>query len=251
MAFTLTKAGGGTVTALYLSISNSTATPASTWFAVGSTDGGGNSGWTFSAYSTTSQLTYNSKTVAIGTLCYRLQIDRKRLALRGTSANGIIETLNVRVDELVSIGWRNFASANATDATLRRNLQQWLQWAQKGGTWKIARDAGEMVETTVNGAAALGATSLTLTSTTGVLPGKTYIIRNETDYDIVNVATVNVWTNVVTLTEGLNYAFATLARFRSEHYWSGRLPESSVPIIEDPPLHFTFELDFLEDLNSI
>lgn len=45
--FTLAKSGGGTVTADYLSISNSTATPGSTWFASNSTDGGGNTGWTF------------------------------------------------------------------------------------------------------------------------------------------------------------------------------------------------------------
>lgn len=48
MAFTLTKAGGGFVDAEYLSISNSTASPANTWYAGNfSTNGGGNSGWTF------------------------------------------------------------------------------------------------------------------------------------------------------------------------------------------------------------
>lgn len=44
---TLTKTGGGTILTDYMSISNSTATPASTWYATNSTDGGGNSGWTF------------------------------------------------------------------------------------------------------------------------------------------------------------------------------------------------------------
>lgn len=46
---TLAKSGGGTVTADYCSISRSTATPASTWYATNSTDGGNNSGWTFGA----------------------------------------------------------------------------------------------------------------------------------------------------------------------------------------------------------
>lgn len=46
----LIKSGGGTVSCDYLSISKSTATPGSTWYAgANSTDGGSNSGWTFSA----------------------------------------------------------------------------------------------------------------------------------------------------------------------------------------------------------
>jgi hypothetical protein len=47
--FTLAKSGGGTVTADFLSISNSTATPGSTWTATNSIDGGGNTGWTITA----------------------------------------------------------------------------------------------------------------------------------------------------------------------------------------------------------
>ena len=47
---TLAKAGGGTVTADYLSISYSTATPTLTWLATNSTNGGNNSGWYFGAF---------------------------------------------------------------------------------------------------------------------------------------------------------------------------------------------------------
>jgi hypothetical protein len=46
-SFTLAKAGGGTVTCNYVSVSNSTASPASTFVARSSIDGGGNSGWSF------------------------------------------------------------------------------------------------------------------------------------------------------------------------------------------------------------
>jgi hypothetical protein len=42
---TLTKSGGGTITCDYMFISRSTATPALTWYATNSIDGGGNSGW--------------------------------------------------------------------------------------------------------------------------------------------------------------------------------------------------------------
>lgn len=45
---TLMKAGGGTISSDYLSISNSTATPATTWYAwANSTDGGNNTWWIF------------------------------------------------------------------------------------------------------------------------------------------------------------------------------------------------------------
>ena len=45
---TYTKAGGGTISLDYLSISGSTATPANTWYAgTHSTNGGGNFGWIF------------------------------------------------------------------------------------------------------------------------------------------------------------------------------------------------------------
>lgn len=47
---TLAKAGGGTVTVDYASISRSTATPTLTWLATNSTDGGNNSGWYFGAF---------------------------------------------------------------------------------------------------------------------------------------------------------------------------------------------------------
>ena len=51
---TLTKGGGGTICSDYLSISRSTATPGSTWYAGNnSTNGGNNSGWTFASCDST------------------------------------------------------------------------------------------------------------------------------------------------------------------------------------------------------
>jgi len=43
--FTLTKAGGGTITSDYLIVSRSTAAPAATWSATNSVDGGNNTAW--------------------------------------------------------------------------------------------------------------------------------------------------------------------------------------------------------------
>jgi hypothetical protein len=51
----LIKAGGGTITCDYVSVSKSDAAPAvATWFATNSTDGGGNSGWDFGVSSSNS-----------------------------------------------------------------------------------------------------------------------------------------------------------------------------------------------------
>ena len=47
---TLTKSGGGTVTADYMSISRSTGTPSLTWLATNSTNGGNNVGWYFGSF---------------------------------------------------------------------------------------------------------------------------------------------------------------------------------------------------------
>ena len=55
---TLAKAGGGTVTADYMSISRSTATPTLTWLATNSTNGGNNSGWYFGAFPSASSSNY-------------------------------------------------------------------------------------------------------------------------------------------------------------------------------------------------
>lgn len=51
---TLTKAGGGTITVDYCTISNLTVNPSDTWFADNSTDGGGNTRWTFNSSSSSS-----------------------------------------------------------------------------------------------------------------------------------------------------------------------------------------------------
>jgi hypothetical protein len=48
-AWTLAKAGGGTVTVDYADISYVDASPATTWYATNSTDSGNNTGWTFGA----------------------------------------------------------------------------------------------------------------------------------------------------------------------------------------------------------
>jgi hypothetical protein len=47
--FAIAKIGGGTISLNNMSISYSTASPASTWYAPGGTDGGNNTNWTFGA----------------------------------------------------------------------------------------------------------------------------------------------------------------------------------------------------------
>lgn len=56
----LAKSGGGTITVDYASIRDIAASPASTWYATNSTDGGGNTGWTFGAPATSKNLFFGS-----------------------------------------------------------------------------------------------------------------------------------------------------------------------------------------------
>lgn len=57
---TLTKSGGGTVTADYMSISRSTGSPTLTWLATNSTNGGNNVGWYFGSFPKGNTLLFGS-----------------------------------------------------------------------------------------------------------------------------------------------------------------------------------------------
>lgn len=248
MAFTLTKNGGGTVVCSYLTITNSTGSPASTWYAVSSTDGGSNSGWTFSApTSALPRLAYNSRWIDFPYQIWRIQDDPIHATLRNQSASKVEELLNVSVDQVVDLAWRWFTNAN--DATLKRNLRQWFEWAQQGGAWYIALDNGQTVLTTLSAAASAGATTVTVTSAMGIIVGKLYVIRSATKYQLVKVSAISSTT--ITLTEALDFDVASGDRFRSEQYWQGRLVNNTNPIVEMPPLHYDFNLTFREDVQSI
>lgn len=198
----------------------------------------------------TARITYNSKNIDLSNDAYRLQIDYPRAVLTNRSASGLFETLNVKAECRVSVGFRNFLNSNATDATLKRNLQQWLMWAQAGLAWTFAWDSAEVVSTTLAGSEAAGQTAIGLTSTTGIDVGGLYVIRSLTHIEVVKIASVDSAVQV-TLTETLNHDYSVGGRFRSERYWPARLASTKFPIIESPPLWYGLEFDFFEDVNDL
>jgi hypothetical protein len=196
------------------------------------------------------RITYNAKNIDFPSSYYRINVpEYPREALRGKSAAGIVETLGVRHDVVIDLGFRNFKNDDATNATFKRNLKQFESWAQAGNTWTLALDSGDTFMTTLTNSPAAGATVLSLTSATGVVAGRHYVVRNEFDAEVVKVASIASLD--VTLTESLNWPFYAGDRVRAEMYWPARLAGDRPIIIERPPLWFDVEIPFMEDLSLL
>lgn len=195
---------------------------------------------------------YNSKTITFTQDVYRMQLDTPRQVIRNQSAHGLVETLNVRADVNVDLAFRYFVNADAADATLKRNLQQWSVWAQEGRPWNFARSASDTVATVLTTSAAAGTSVLALASMTGVAVNGLYILRNALSLEIVKVTAINTpGAGQVTLAETLNFSYFLGDRFRSEQYWPARLLSNDNPLIERPPLWYDVEIRFQEDVNLL
>ena len=190
------------------------------------------------------RITYNSKNVDFTKGAAVRDIYYPRQVLQGVSTARKTETLNVYADCIVHMAFVNFMTGDATDDTLKRNLYQWKQWAEAGNAWTMAYDSAETVKTTLTATEAIGSTVIDLTSVSGIDVDGLYVIRNSVNIELVKI--VSVGASTVTLTEGINVAFASGDRFRAEHFWDGRL--ISCKLTEDVKF-WDFELEFSEDMN--
>lgn len=195
------------------------------------------------------QLSYNSKVITIPKTHYRFLSDDSGTSLINRSASGLVETLNVSPSAMISIGWQNFICDNATHITLKRNLAQWFQFAREGGDWTLALDSSEVANTATAVASTSTATLLTLASTSGINTNGQYVLRSKAHMDLVKVTSVTA--TQVGLAESVNYAYAAGSRFRAQMFWPGKLTSIKNPIIEMPPVWWSFEIDFTEDVNAI
>jgi hypothetical protein len=250
--FVLEKTGGGVVNCLYLNLSNCAGFPTLTWNDYLGTDGGGNTNWTFltALAATFPRLAYNGKWIDLPHDVMSFQPDQPHTVTRTRTVNGQCDVLNYSVDDIMQFLWQGFANVRSVDAALKRHIRQWWQWAQKGNAWTIARDTTQTVLTTLAADASVGALTLTLTSTVGVVVGQLYILRNETDLTVVKVTAISGST--VTIEDQIDFDFLSGDRFRAEQYWPGRLlsnPHS--PVIEHAPGQFDIDLQFQEDLNDL
>jgi len=145
---TLTKSGGGTITCDYLYISRSTATPALTWYATNSIDGGGNSGWnglTIDPFTWTGATNNNSN---VGTNWY------------GGSSPGVNDIAyfsglyNVNCDIQTPSTWKGINIASAYTGTITQINVLTLGtsgFIQMGGTYlesasKSTTNAGDLIQ---------------------------------------------------------------------------------------------------------
>ena len=195
-------------------------------------------------------ITYNSKSITLDINEERIQIDPARDVLGGSSVAGVKETLNVRTNSIVRVSFIGFQLGKAVDETTRRQLEQWWSWAQTGQTWTFARDAAKASSTTLSGSEAAGQTVIGVASSTGFAANDFAIIRSATHQELVKIATVDSSTQV-TITETLNHSYASASRFRHEEYWSGKLIHNRNPMSKDSRVSWRFDLEFVEDVNSL
>lgn len=165
------------------------------------------------------------------------------------SADGDCETLIQRTDVIVSVGWEMLVASGAPDTETKRKLRQLSQWIQAGNAFTFARDQSKTVNTTLANAASAGASSVVVTSATGISIGDEYVIRDTVHAENIKVS--NVVSTTITLAETLNFGYAAGSRFRYVEFW----PAICMPgarLIEDlPPLHFRAFLDFIEDVSGL
>lgn len=197
---------------------------------------------------------FGSKTIAlspsnqpVSETDWRRQIDPNQIVTANRSISGIEERLNVRLDLMASIGFRYFLTTN--DATIKRNLQQWFSYAQEGGAWYFALDSSKTVLTTLSSSASAGASSVVVTSATGITSGQQYVIRGSTRMELIKCASVAGTT--INLTETLINDWFAGDRFRSEFYWPARLTKPDNVLKEREPIWFDVDLDFIEDVQTI
>ena len=178
----------------------------------------------------------------------------KVIAIRNLLRLGDIETLVQKTVIEGYLEWNRVVdSSGASDEDVKRQFRQLAAWAQAGGLFNIARDSGNVANTTLSVAASAGDISVTVTATTGLAALDTCIIRDKIWHDPIRIASGGISGNVITLDERLNFDYAIGARFRDDEYWPARLVEDlRNPIIEEePPIHFNVRLPFVEEVNSL
>jgi len=162
------------------------------------------------------RLTFNSKNADFTKDVAELLILPMRSALRNVSASGQPETLNVSAGFTVRAVIKNLKNSDATEGDLKTALYEAAQWAAAGEAWVFNRDRDVTVNTTTDGAVALAATSIPVASATGVVSGSRYALESATNAAAVEAS--NSATDPITITVGVNNAFATGSRFRAYEY---------------------------------
>lgn len=132
----------------------------------------------------------------------------------------------------------------------RHDLEAWWTWAGQGNQYAFAFDSADKIDTTLDAAAAAGQKVIPLTSTTSIVVGEKYRIReaDDTEQEIIEVASIIAGVSV-TAVNNLIFSYASADIFRSRDYFPKvKTADSEFPVTENPGpptwnLQHTFEQD--------
>lgn len=193
------------------------------------------------------QIVYNGKTINFPWGPYAFNPEYPHRRMQNFSATEIGEVINVTPSVLISMAFRNFENTAYPD--LRRAIEQLWEWASCGQAWRFAMDSSLVSLTTLNGAASAAASSVVVTSNTGLTIGDAVIIRDSNHMQRTKIS--NIAGTTITLADTLDFAYVSGARFRHERYWPARLLDTKKHFIREmPPLMYDLEFAFMEDMNS-
>lgn len=197
-----------------------------------------------------------TKTIDFPVAPWKLQILPAPPRTVQTTLTGVDEVITIpRVDIQVLADWRGLESRS-----LRRQLDNFLQWGLQGNAWTLALDSAKVVNTTLAAHSptapyAVGATVVTVVSATGITQGGQYKIISGPNYQLIEV--VSISGSDITITPSLDAAMAEGAIFRDQLFFPGVLRESGSPIHDHdvpdsysvaalPQIRFDFNLSFIE-----
>lgn len=154
---------------------------------------------------------------------------RARIADVHRADSGLSETaVRERYDRL-RFGVEAFSDLSTYDA-----LVAWWSHAEQGKPFGVALDSADRVDTTLSASAVAGATSITVTSGTGIVAGRRYKIRDADgrNEEIVTVGGGYVSGTTVPLAAGLVYARASGAILRSVDWFpSMETEDDAFPVV--------------------
>ena len=178
---------------------------------------------------------------------HRIDVRYPDERIYNVAQSGASEVLTIRAEVVAEVEWQMMSFGNSTDLALHRNLQGWWRHAVQGGVWSFARDRDNVVHTTLSANAAAGASVVTVTSATGIVVGRQYVIRDDVRLQLIEVD--EIAGSNITLTEDLLFDFFSGAVFRAEQFLYGEIGEQEQPIQKVMPHHYNVLLRFRESRN--
>ena len=130
------------------------------------------------------------------------------------------------------------------------DLWAWWSWARQGKTWAFAMDSGDVLNTTLDGAAAAAQKTIPVASTTGLEAGDKCLIRAEDaddEFEVVEIDTIDDGVSV-DVVENLIFSYDSDDVFRHFEYFPSVL---SLDTFFDPVKsgdEWSMEFKFIEAL---